>query len=319
MSGPPDKQTIRAAVHDVWGPGKDAERAMHKFREAGLSSSDLLNKRFDDVNDKIRQNANVALRRTLGKDSLNALRGAIRVRRLDARPAREASVIFTAPHTLLLHRDNGIPHVCEDYTGTLARRFAEIVRGGFVTWAEHERARVKVLPEPDRTNRDPNYLTNEELLESPWFHALHSGRRNGQGRRWLHIDLHGMRGPNDSNPVKERPDCIMGTAAMERRYGPEVAQRFRDNLSAMVEPILADADFEMWHNIELTGDWGAERNTLTQMSTDPALWHGGAGMEPFHRAVQVEMSYKLRKYLHASETARKSFVCALLEAFEMSA
>ena len=109
------------------------------------------------------------------------LRAAIRRRRLECAPppppplpaetALTARCCFTAPHTLILRRDDEPDHRVEDFTWDAARLFADACGGGVVRWAQSERETIRKLGRADPTNRDPNYLRDAELFDSPWLQA----------------------------------------------------------------------------------------------------------------------------------------------------
>jgi len=70
---------------------------------------------------------------------------------------------------------------------------------------------------PPLSNRDPNYLTNHELVTSPWLEFLTLSRRSllmatklHSQQRSLHCDIHGMK----DSTVKD-VDVIFGLKAME--------------------------------------------------------------------------------------------------------
>ena len=137
---------------------------------------------------------------------------------LAAKPMKR-HVVFTAPHTVRLYRDGMDPHLPEDYTGTLVRMFAESTGGTWITWHKRERDRVFSLPDhgPSATNRDPNYLRNDDLDTSEWFHAL-KFVRDGFSSPWtesgsyidtLHVDVHGMHDPDPTS--RSTLDCEIGT------------------------------------------------------------------------------------------------------------
>jgi hypothetical protein len=272
-----------------------------------------------------------------------ALQRALRSRRLAVRliaPAPHLKpVLFTAPHTLSLQRDGRPVHKCEVHTRYLAVAFAEAAHGASLTWSEREVARVSAhyRADPPRSNRDPNFLTDGELDGSPWFHAMRTCKHNachvlGQApaARSLHCDVHGM-----SDASVPGVDCVFGTAAMEQHHGRQRAARFRDNLKRFVGDVLATfpPTFEYrtlatQEREVLAGAGGSTnawtcctdcpmftgaaeqgRNTLSQMSSDVALWNRNGGDEPFAFSVQIELSRSLRELLRHPDN------CELLRAF----
>ena len=60
------------------------------------------------------------------------------------------------------------------------------------------------------------------------------------------------------------------------------------------------------------GDWGprTKRNSLTQLSTNQKLF-SQCGSICYTHAVQVEMSYRLRKFLDRNKNGREAFINAI--------
>ena len=289
---------------------------------------------------------------------------ALRRRRIDltfSSLPNKTCVVVTAPHTLKLCRDNHAPHSSESYTKFLAQRMAEIAGGACVTWKRSEIERVvKMIKSnggvPPPSNRDPNYLTNEELPLSPWFHylvqakqtlMLATSRRNL--RETLHCDFHGMK-----DSTIEGMDVIFGTLAMEKQiemHGEgggdlsrveelrvqlmESVQPVLDHITAtlvskktaaensssvIIPPFMASATHE-----RLTGWAGQERNTLTQMSSCMKLFRtlkdGDDDMLfhcPFHTSIQIELSYRLRKHLFGNKIHCNMFMAAIVQGTGMA-
>ena len=326
-------------------------------------------------------------------------------------PPPRLVALFTAPHSITVARDGADAHKIEDHTYDLARALATGAerQGGAsggaacVRWSKVERARLRAMRGSlDPTNRDPNYLRDAELSESPWFWFLADARVRGLGRdaatasdsataaaaaddddddeasaaeaaaggapprpSWpcaLHVDVHGM-GDVDPATGARRPDAYVGTAAMARREataaaanGAEAAATpatawFRDCLEDALLPVLLDARWRLAYDADaagrvdpaavvhvggrrtpppkLTGDWYAHegtrgRNTLTQMSTDPALWAAcaprcgprpRAAAPPYTHAVQLELSARLRKRLAECAPFATALGAALANAF----
>eukprot|EP00040_Diaphanoeca_grandis_P039327 m.4798 g.4798 ORF g.4798 m.4798 type:complete len:360 (-) comp3705_c0_seq1:89-1168(-) len=273
--------------------------------------------------------------------SLNLIQSCVRQRRLhivfpEPSGGNQCSIFFTAPHTLELCRDSQPYHLRESYTGTLAAKFAraQSLNGGYLTWTQLERDRVKAVVAatgtPDRSNRDPNYLKGDEVLDSPWFKQLCIARRlcvdnnnlvqitpslpnstpTVRTQRLqpaaLHVDVHGMSDEYDA-------DCIVGTGAMLKNCGDEVTRKFRESLDKRLSPLFAKMNMQLSFGPHLQGYWGSGRNTLTQISTDPAFWN--TPQQPFTHAVQVELTLRLRKHFNADKAARDIFANALFVAF----
>lgn len=183
-----------------------------------------------------------AERRAFKLSSFGNLQQAIRRRRLDVRIWGRRPIVFTAPHAIALQRDGHCVHKEEVYTATLARRFAELGGGGHVTWDDGERDRVAKLVNPDASNRDPNFLCDDELERSPWFYALRHLRdslgstghgNDGSVKRCVHIDVHGMRNP-PAYPV----DCLVGSGAMRLHLGDALADELCSGIEEHLRPVL---------------------------------------------------------------------------------
>jgi hypothetical protein len=229
-------------------------------------------------------------------------------------------VCFTAPHAIKLLRDGHDTHAKELYTSALAAHFAVAVGGGCVTWTREERSRSDVLTEACATNRDPNYLRNNELEQSPFFSCMRALKQSfpGKGNVNLLVDIHGMR-----DPPAYPADLILGTSAVSRRGLRHKIALFRAELERCLLPVLKQmtllddsgdlVDMQLQAGGpatslgELTGDYGdgSKRNTLCQQGTDERLWatagsvtsRRDVGVRPFSLAVQVEVSLRLRVYL----------------------
>ena len=214
-------------------------------------------------------------------------------------------ILFTAPHSITLKRDGDVDHPLEDYTRNLCRVFAQAVGGVACTWSLEEQTRVLALSDPDPTNRDPNYLTNDEARKSsnPWLYAMNrSHEMFGFDAYAVHIDLHGM------TRLRHNADLCVGYTAARRHlnWTPVQGQVLENSVLALLgtlipgrfvkdQPVGSD-QFVICFNItppgiSMGGDWGAERNTMTQQSTN-TFW--GIDGWCFKCALQLEMS--LRKF-----------------------
>lgn len=242
-------------------------------------------------------------------------------------------IVFTAPHTLCLHRDGHPDHKTEDYTAFLARSFALLCDGTCITWTDRERSRVKKLGKPDPANRDPNYLTSEELPNSPWFRALDESMvyiRNQNSYCTLpsanplfilHVDIHGMSNNYGS-------DCVIGTGAMQSVTTSEKIAQLQNHIRESLNGLLLGAGFEeIRFNTTKSGkvlsgriDSGCH-NTVTQLSTNASLFEQygstvrSAG-QPGKRAscaIQMELSYRLRKAMNDSKELRTQFAQSIAQ------
>jgi hypothetical protein len=236
-------------------------------------------------------------------------------------------IIFTAPHTLLLHRDDNEHHKQEDYTGYLARSFSKITQGMCVTWTDRERARIKENGEPDALNRDPNYLLDEELPYSPWLVRMKEclaflDRKIGpavteEARHIrLLIDVHGMSDRHES-------DCVIGTAAVATANGSERQAALHDALSRSLNSVLCRAGLQPVQfnstssGTSFSGQWHPStcRNTLSQMAANATLFEPiiHASRIPVLTPIQMELSHRFRKRLAAEPELRVQFARAFLE------
>ena len=128
------------------------------------------------------------------------------------------------------------------HTRYLAIEVAEAARGVSLTWSEHEVARIfsNFRANPPESNRDPNFLKDSEMAQSPWFQAMRTCKQmlhllsRSPTARTLHCDIHGM-----SDVSIPGVDCVFGTAAIEQHHGRHRASRFRNNLERFVGAALA--------------------------------------------------------------------------------
>lgn len=188
--------------------------------------------------------------------------------------------------------------------------------GGFLVWAKSEIERSKAYfsehGSPDASNRDPNFLTLEELEGSPWYTTVgalrdrclevatrHQTTAEFQGTSFL-FDIHGA---SDAHGI----DFYVGLKAMERNCSPELVASFRQELDDLVGAVLASrfvVDSSPTHRFQ--GAWSLEsgRQTVCQQ----ALRLG------FTTAVQIELSRRLRKALNSEPQLRRNLAIALASA-----
>ena len=282
------------------------------------------------------------------------------------RPTADALLVaFTAPHSIPVARDGDAAHKVEHHTWALAREFARGVAehgaGGAdgaaasppfaaacVRWSRAERRRTRTRADP--TNRDPNFLRDDEMLASPWLLALRDARARvaPPSAPALHVDVHGI-SDRDRETDACRPDVMAGTAAMARREAAAGAAaapataRFRERLEAALLPVLLDARWALDYSDgeraalgldaalhagggrtrapALAGDWEAYgesaraapgRNTLTQMSTDARLWlaAGGARQRDAPRRFTHAVQLELSARLRERMSERAPFAAA---------
>ena len=80
----------------------------------------------------------------------------------------QSALLFTAPHGIGLYRDNHEPHKPENWTNDLAIAFAQATQGSFAVWSVPECAKSERLKKTCPLNRDPNYVTDAEVLSTPF-------------------------------------------------------------------------------------------------------------------------------------------------------
>ena len=222
-------------------------------------------------------------------------------------------IVFTAPHSIsLLHPHGNI--VAAEHVGSLVRDFAKLCGGAFITWSDVEVQRVMALEAPDRSNRDPNFLRDEELISSPWFSALRFLRESmtslwdpaGAMRATIHVELKGVADPNSS----ESADCVVNTNAMELKVGKARAEEFQRRVEEHLRPVLQSLGMDVQG--EGPGAYGGieGRNTLTMQSLDFDVWNH-CGTVPFSHAFTLGLSRRLRKHLDEDAGSRSVFVDAL--------
>eukprot|EP00927_Polykrikos_kofoidii_P053806 TRINITY_DN4835_c0_g1_i2.p1 TRINITY_DN4835_c0_g1~~TRINITY_DN4835_c0_g1_i2.p1 ORF type:complete len:470 (+),score=64.04 TRINITY_DN4835_c0_g1_i2:67-1476(+) len=252
-------------------------------------------------------------------------------------------VLATAPHNLYLLRDGDRAHLMEMFTTNTARRIAKTLHGASISWTRSEQRRSELRwwlgratcenggemgEQLDRRNRDPNYLTSEEVMGNPWFRQvlnLAEGWRRayGDGNPMLHIDIHGCKDPPAS------PSHItIGLAAMRREAERErsllphsridafskaledeiltvlsgVTLRPRD---ALLVRVLAPDEGSSTEPLErFSGAWAVKHRRLTQ--SQQAVTYAG-----FTHSCQVELSKSVRQVLHHDEMLTARFARAL--------
>lgn len=249
---------------------------------------------------------------------IDGLRMAVQESRLaysgfpDPPPATSTAVLFTAPHALYLQRPGHKPHKPEAYTQHLARDFAQIVGGAFLTWTRREEARAKeyykTKGQPDPTNADPNFTLCSELDISPWTRNLREVRYLfGVGRLCLHVDLHGCKDPGPEGGS----DIIVGLGAMQEVKSP-ACSFFKLALGLTLGAVALHGFSVNTEPTKLTGlSPDGDRRTLTQQSMSE---EGGA----WTYAVQLELSRSLRLELSRKREMRFMLAKAILVAFSLA-
>mmetsp|Transcript_13709 Transcript_13709/g.32239 ORF Transcript_13709/g.32239 Transcript_13709/m.32239 type:complete len:634 (+) Transcript_13709:114-2015(+) len=230
----------------------------------------------------------------------------------DPPPSTSTAILFTAPHALYLQRPGHKPHKPEAYTQHLARDFAQIVGGAFLTWTRREEARAKDFYKrngmPDATNADPNFTLCCDLDVSPWTRNLREVRLLfGLGRQCLHVDLHGCKDPGPDGGS----DLVVGLGAM-MRVNPPASSFFKLALSLTLSAVALHGFSVNTEPTKLTGvSPDGDRRTLTQQSVSD---EGGA----WTYAVQLELSRSLRLELSRKREMRLMLAKAILIAFSLA-
>lgn len=248
------------------------------------------------------------------KGLFDALRIAVQQKRLTFSCFRAGvliPVLFTAPHSIHLHREGHEPHMPESFTSRLARKFANEQQLACLVWASNEKERVtefyKCAGQPDPSNSDPNFTKYQDLGISPWTQKLRQIRGTlGPKRRCLHVDLHGCKDP-DANGGSH---LIVGLRAMELAGRGDV-EEFRTNLQKVLAVVLQGWSVNVRPLMSLTGAREDGRCTLTQQSLSDS---GGA----WTHSVQLEMSKSLRRKLVNNKKMRAAMVKGIVNAWTLT-
>ena len=236
-----------------------------------------------------------------------------------------SGLIFTAPHGIWVQRPGHADHKPEVYTTFLAVAMAATTDSSFAVWSSAERCKSDLRGRPDQGNVDPNFAAGTQLEDLPWnrllarhlrrfraaAHAARAGTCAGLGKPrgfvgLLHVDLHGRRdsitGGDGSVDVS---DCDIGVGALlHLGLRPEdcaMATRLAGVLFDELSRVFADSDFRVNMDPRLTGyiDDGGHL-TMTMQAVTLGL-----------RAVQLELSLRLRRALRYDHALRSRFAAAL--------
>ena len=203
-----------------------------------------------------------------------------------------APLLFTAPHTIYLHRDAEADHKPEDLTGFLCETFAESTGGSALTWSRDISSISARTAQPQAGLRDPNYLRIDELPSNPWNEALRNALQRWPPWACLHCDLHGRRDhhPGINDDSVDASDCDCGLAAMRARAPPLLVRTIERALLQQLGRALSSTEFVLNLRPRLSGGWTNSRCTLSQQA-----------VEFRYAAVQLELSLRLRRALHADD------------------
>jgi hypothetical protein len=213
-----------------------------------------------------------------------------------------APLLFTAPHTIYLHRDAEADHKPEDLTGFLCETFAESTGGSALTWSRDISSISARTAQPQAGLRDPNYLRIDELPSNPWNEALRNALQRWPPWACLHCDLHGRRDhhPGINDDSVDASDCDCGLAAMRARAPPLLVRTIERALLQQLGRALSSTEFVLNLRPRLSGGWTNGRCTLSQQA-----------VEFRYAAVQLELSLRLRRALHADDRLRDRVAAAL--------
>lgn len=274
--------------------------------------------------------------------------------RLEMKVCGARPVLVTAPHSMCLHRDGQDPHVVEKYTAEVAQGIAATLGGSYLGWSETERRKTELLwslskrlaaeqwieeiRDPrclDPRNRDPNYLSTQELAVNRWFQhmigAVNGWRRGlGPDTAMLHIDVHGCRNPPGSTSshltIGIGAMCLQADSKADKEAF-DLANSFGKALEGELAGVLSKVSARLHPRAELVrvsapgqGDQatprfsgacnvGSKRHTQTQQ----AMTFAG-----FTHAVQLELSKSLRAVLAHDDALLCSFGNGLRAAWAKS-
>ena len=212
-------------------------------------------------------------------------------------------LVVTAPHAIFLSRDDAEVHQPESLTGWLCDSLATSLRAASITWSPAEISRSSQTRAPNPQNRDPNHLLESELATNPWNAALADLLRRWPRFSCLLVDIHGRRDPVGEAASTLGPgDVDIGLGALQAE-APAQVQLLRENLAASLAAVFELHGFTVNPNPALTGRGPPPRCTVTQQ----AVRCGQV-------AVQLELSLRLRRALHADEALLENFGAALRDA-----
>ena len=218
------------------------------------------------------------------------------------KPGRGVPLVFSAPHTCYLERDNDIVHKPEDLTNFLADSLSDDMGASMIGWSSELVSQSVKTGQPVPDARDPNYLRDDELDSNPWNTALRS--LLGRWSPWacVLVDVHGRRdhvpGMNDASV--DASDCDCGLGAMRANAPPPVLRLIEQALFTRLSAAFEGTDFRLNMNPRLMGAWPDGRCTVSQQAVAQQA-----------AAVQLELSLRLRKALHFDDRLRSRIRSAL--------
>jgi len=258
-------------------------------------------------------------------------------------------LLVTAPHNIFLLRDGQPVHVMEEYTTLIAQRIARRLGGCCLCWSRSEQHRSELFwnlgkqrgrkddfsnlgAYLDPRNRDPNYLTTEEVSSNSWFKQMVAfserfcDHLSYKFRPMLHIDCHGCRDPPcipshltiGLAAMRHEAESGRGPLTVDRveAFGAELQSELTAALSGLnlkpaaalvrlLQPVLSNSE----EGVEpFSGAWPLHERLVTQ--SQQAVSYAG-----FSHSCQLEMSKALRKALVRDDVALTRFAKALFKAW----
>lgn len=248
-----------------------------------------------------------------------------------------APLLATAPHNIVLVRDGRPPHKMEEHTTFIADRIAARLGGTSLTWSRREQYRTELHWAMakrrgmcrlegnmsgllDASNRDPNYLTADEVEENDWFRKMDFMRRRAQPKDKvvLHVDVHGCRGP-PHHPAH----LNVGLGAMRQHMKDDIHTciRFGELLRLELVKVIGFLTLQPAGKSvavvvpedpedppKLSGAWKPSMGRYTQ--TQQAM-----SFAKFTHSVQLEFSKSLRRALFDDKDTCDRLADAIWQAF----
>jgi len=116
-------------------------------------------------------------------------------------------ILFTAPHSTRIYRGGSEykeklrVHPKEEYTASLAVRWASKIKGSFCVWSKST--------ELSKKNLDPNYLQMKNFGKSPFHQSLQAFRIKNMDKPILHIDIHGKKDSEVKTTLDLGVECLL--------------------------------------------------------------------------------------------------------------
>lgn len=349
-----EMEELEDVIRVQWGNREDRLSAQQKLLRCGIDSPQALLRSLSSrgagrcaLNDFLED----AGYRMLKAQTMAELVADLEVRvrqRIELIEEGSQPVLVTAPHNIFLRRDGQPAHVMEEYTTLIAQRIARQLHGTCLSWSRSEQYRSELSwslarhrghddtdGDPgeflDPRNRDPNYLSADELAQNLWFQQMSRLAEKwretlGRGCRTLHVDVHGCKDPPCTPShltvglaaMRHEADSGRGLLSPARVEAFSVALeselsaalrgldlRPRSTLVRVLAPDLMAAEDEIER---LSGAWPPSVKRLTQSQQ-------AVTFARFTHSCQLEMSKALRRILFRDEGAVIRFGKALRKAW----